>query len=105
MAKPNYDAFASIHDGNAVQSSVNEVLYISQTNLKKVFLTMTMQQMVKQLNTWAHEYYVLDNPSVPDTTYDALYDQLVLLEKQTGVVVTLLHLTWNTTALPASSAW
>ncbi|MBR1955603.1 MAG: NAD-dependent DNA ligase LigA, partial [Clostridia bacterium] len=48
---------------------------------------MTMQQMVKQLNTWAHEYYVLDNPSVPDTTYDALYDQLVLLEKQTGVVL------------------
>ncbi len=48
---------------------------------------MTMQQMVKQLNTWAHEYYVLDNPTVPDTTYDALYDQLVLLEKQTGVVL------------------
>ncbi|MBO5866762.1 MAG: NAD-dependent DNA ligase LigA, partial [Clostridia bacterium] len=48
---------------------------------------MTMQQMVKQLNTWAHEYYVLDNPSVPDTTYDALYDQLVLLENQTGVVL------------------
>lgn len=48
---------------------------------------MTMQQMVNQLNKWAHEYYVLDNPSVPDTTYDALYDQLVLLEKQTGVVL------------------
>ena len=48
---------------------------------------MTMQQMVKQLNTWAHEYYVLDNPTVPDTTYDALYDQLVLLEKQTGVIL------------------
>ena len=48
---------------------------------------MTMQQMVNQLNKWAHEYYVLDNPTVPDTTYDALYDQLVLLEKQTGVVL------------------
>lgn len=48
---------------------------------------MTMQQMVNQLNKWAHEYYVLDNPSVPDTTYDALYDQLVLLEKQTGVIL------------------
>ncbi len=48
---------------------------------------MTMQQMVKQLNIWAHEYYVLDNPSVPDTIYDALYDQLVLLEKQTGIVL------------------
>ena len=48
---------------------------------------MTMEQMVKQLNEWAYQYYVLDNPSVPDTTYDALYDRLVLLEKQTGVVL------------------
>lgn len=48
---------------------------------------MTMQQMVAQLNKWAHEYYVLDKPTVPDTTYDALYDQLVLLEKQTGIVL------------------
>lgn len=48
---------------------------------------MTMQEMVNQLNIWAHEYYVLDNPSVSDAQYDALYDQLVLLEKQTGVVL------------------
>ncbi|MCM1394531.1 MAG: NAD-dependent DNA ligase LigA [Corallococcus sp.] len=43
--------------------------------------------MVNQLNVWAHEYYVLDTPSVPDTEYDALYDQLVQLEKQTGIVL------------------
>ncbi len=49
--------------------------------------SMTMQEMVAQLNRWAYEYYVLDDPSVPDTQYDALYDQLVLLEKQTGVVL------------------
>ena len=48
---------------------------------------MTMQEIVAQLNKWAYEYYVLDNPSVPDTEYDALYDQLVLLEKQTGVIL------------------
>ncbi len=48
---------------------------------------MTMQEMVAQLNKWAYEYYVLDNPSVPDVQYDALYDQLALLEKQTGVVL------------------
>lgn len=48
---------------------------------------MTMQEMVKQLNTWAYEYYVLDKPTVADTQYDALYDQLVLLEKQTGMVL------------------
>ena len=48
---------------------------------------MTMREMVDQLNAWAYEYYVLDNPSVADTQYDALYDRLVLLEKQTGVVL------------------
>lgn len=48
---------------------------------------MTMEEIVKQLNTWAYEYYVLDKPSVADTTYDALYDRLVALEKQTGVVL------------------
>lgn len=46
-----------------------------------------MRQMVDQLNKWAHEYYVLDAPSVPDTVYDALYDRLVFLEKQTGVTL------------------
>lgn len=46
-----------------------------------------MRQMVDQLNRWAHEYYVLDAPSVSDTVYDALYDRLVLLEKQTGVTL------------------
>lgn len=48
---------------------------------------MTMREMVDQLNTWAYEYYVLDRPSVADTQYDALYDRLVLLEKQTGIVL------------------
>lgn len=48
---------------------------------------MTMQEMVAQLNKWAYEYYVLDNPTVDDTQYDALYDQLVLLEQQTGIVL------------------
>ena len=48
---------------------------------------MTMQEIVDQLNKWAYEYYVLDNPSVPDTRYDALYDQLVLMERQTGLTL------------------
>lgn len=46
-----------------------------------------MKEIVAQLNKWAYEYYGLDNPSVPDSTYDALYDRLVLLEKQTGIVL------------------
>lgn len=48
---------------------------------------MTMREMVDRLNKWANEYYVQDSPSVSDTEYDALYDRLALLEKQTGIVL------------------
>ncbi|MCD8372763.1 MAG: NAD-dependent DNA ligase LigA [Clostridia bacterium] len=48
---------------------------------------MTMRQMVDQLNKWSHEYYVLDNPSVDDREYDALYDKLRALEEETGEVL------------------
>ena len=44
------------------------------------------RQLVDILNKWAHEYYVLDNPTVSDKEYDALYDELRALETQTGVV-------------------
>ena len=46
-----------------------------------------MQELVKILNKYAHEYYVLDNPTVSDGEYDKLYDELVKLEKQTGTVL------------------
>ncbi len=38
------------------------------------------------LNRWAYEYYVLDNPSVPDKEYDKLYDELKSLEAISGEV-------------------
>ncbi len=44
------------------------------------------RQLTDILNKWAHEYYVLDNPTVSDKEYDALYDELRTLEEQTGVV-------------------
>ena len=46
-----------------------------------------MQQLVKQLNEYAYRYYVLDDPVVSDGEYDRLYDELVALEKKTGVVL------------------
>ena len=42
-----------------------------------------MREAADTLNRWAREYYVLDNPSVSDERYDALYDRLVRLEKTT----------------------
>ncbi len=38
------------------------------------------------LNKWAHEYYVLDAPTVSDKEYDTLYDELRALERESGVV-------------------
>ncbi|MEG0677415.1 MAG: NAD-dependent DNA ligase LigA, partial [Comamonas sp.] len=41
-----------------------------------------------QLNQWAHEYYVLDEPSVPDGEYDRLYQQLEALEGAYPALIT-----------------
>lgn len=38
--------------------------------------------LVKLLNQYAYEYYVLDNPSISDYEYDKLYNELVNLEKE-----------------------
>lgn len=44
-----------------------------------------MRQLVDILNRYAYEYYVLDAPTVPDSEYDRLYDELKELEADTGV--------------------
>jgi DNA ligase (NAD+) len=44
------------------------------------------RELVDILNRWAYEYYVLDNPTVSDKEYDELYDELCVLEKQSGEV-------------------
>ena len=48
---------------------------------------MDMREVVDQLNTWAHAYYTLDDPIVSDKEYDALYDELLRLEGETGEVL------------------
>lgn len=45
-----------------------------------------VDELIKKLNEYAYNYYVLDNPTVSDKEYDALYDELVAIEKSTGVV-------------------
>ncbi len=45
-----------------------------------------MRGLIDLLNKYAKEYYVLDNPTVSDKEYDELYDKLVSLEKQTGII-------------------
>lgn len=45
-----------------------------------------METLIEELNKYAHEYYVLDNPSISDKEYDVKYDQLKRLEQETGIV-------------------
>ena len=43
-----------------------------------------MRALVDTLNETAYAYYVLDKPVIADTQWDALYDELLALEKETG---------------------
>lgn len=41
-----------------------------------------IQTLREQLNQYSYQYYVLDDPQVPDATYDRLYHELKSLEQQ-----------------------
>jgi DNA ligase (NAD+) len=47
-----------------------------------------VQELRAQLNRWAHEYYVLDAPSVPDGEYDRVFQQLQALEGAYPALIT-----------------
>jgi DNA ligase (NAD+) len=42
----------------------------------------TINQLIEELSEHNYRYYVMDEPSVPDATYDRLFQKLVKLEKQ-----------------------
>ena len=46
-----------------------------------------LRAIVDTLNEYADQYYRHDNPTVTDGEYDALFDELLSLEKQTGLVL------------------
>ncbi|GAA0733192.1 NAD-dependent DNA ligase LigA [Clostridium oceanicum] len=46
-----------------------------------------MKELIKLLNRYAYEYYSLDNPTASDKEYDLKYDELVSLEKETGIIL------------------
>ena len=47
-----------------------------------------IRELTKQLNRYRDEYYNKNAPSVSDAAYDRLYDELVSLEEETGVIMT-----------------
>ncbi len=46
-----------------------------------------MEQLVNAIHKHNVQYYTLDQPAISDQEYDALYDKLVALERETGVVL------------------
>ena len=46
-----------------------------------------MRSLVDYLNKTAHAYYVLDEPLISDAEWDALYNRLLAMEKETGTVL------------------
>ena len=46
-----------------------------------------MEKLISELNVHIHNYYVLDKPTISDFEYDQMYDKLVQLEKESGVVL------------------
>ncbi|MCA9338932.1 NAD-dependent DNA ligase LigA [Candidatus Saccharibacteria bacterium] len=47
------------------------------------------EKLRKQLNEYAHEYYVLDSPSVDDAVYDSLFSELKKIEEEYPETITL----------------
>jgi len=45
-------------------------------------IRLRIQELTTQINKYSHEYYVLDNPTVPDAEYDRLFRELLTLEEQ-----------------------
>ena len=45
-----------------------------------------IRDLIEKLNVHIKNYYVLDKPTISDYEYDKMYDKLVNLEKQTGIV-------------------
>ena len=46
-----------------------------------------MEELVKELNGYAYQYYSLDDPTIADVQYDKEYEKLRKLENETGVVL------------------
>jgi len=44
-----------------------------------------MRHLVDRLNETAYQYYTLDNPTISDREWDAMYDELTRLEAESGV--------------------
>lgn len=52
-----------------------------QTKEKRIY------ELVEELNRYSRHYYVYDKPLISDKEYDEKYDELIRLEKETGLIL------------------
>jgi DNA ligase (NAD+) len=53
-----------------------------------LFVVQRAQELRELLHVYAHQYYVLDEPSVPDTVYDQLFQELQRIEHEHPALLT-----------------
>ncbi|KRF34045.1 NAD-dependent DNA ligase LigA [Paenibacillus sp. Soil787] len=46
-----------------------------------------MKTLIQEINKHNHNYYTLDQPAISDAEWDALYNKLTSLEKETGITL------------------
>ncbi|NOU90335.1 NAD-dependent DNA ligase LigA [Paenibacillus sp. LMG 31460] len=46
-----------------------------------------MKTLIQEINKHNHNYYTLDEPAISDAEWDALYNKLTALEKETGITL------------------
>ncbi|MGU3627931.1 NAD-dependent DNA ligase LigA [Comamonas sp. C24C] len=76
----NLDLFSAEPQGQKAPAAINVGVPESVTS--------KVAALRAQLRQWAHEYYVLDAPTVPDGEYDRVYQQLEALEGAYPALVT-----------------
>jgi DNA ligase (NAD+) len=65
--------------------------------------TMRILKLREQLTAYSHQYYILDDPSVPDAEYDRLYRELEELEREHPKSITADSPTQKVGAAPLAS--
>ena len=46
-----------------------------------------MRDLIDRINHYSRQYYAEDNPTISDAQWDKLYDQLLQMEKESGIVL------------------
>ena len=58
----------------------------NENNINELVIT-RMKKLIEILNQHSYNYYTLDNPTITDSEYDKLYDELTILENENKFIL------------------